>query len=433
MTPPIPRRWLILSNWFNMDGRAPSQTITDKMPHLMAAGIEPIVLSGVSGERDTRFPHRQLLPWGPAGLRFDLRHLVARRFGRGGVYRVLTLLASVPLAPLLVLERALTGLRNHWSWAIPAALHGAWICRRDGVELVYSTGGAYSAHLAGYWLKRWFGCRWIAEVHDPMIVPGLPVKTRNERFQAWLEGRICTCADLAWWFTDGALAAARQRHPGLGERGLVVLPGAEPPVSHAAYQPGPVLRLGHFGSLSATRSLAPILQALAQVLTERPSLREQVRLEVYGSDLDPESARLATQPALAGVVQPMGRLERDPVTGQSGRERVVERMQQLDVLLLAHGELRDCSEYIPSKLYEYFWARRPILAVTHRNAQLDALVQAHGGWTAATTDPASIVRALHTAVDRWEHQALPDTTAAPIGVADATRAILAAVNQRLAP
>ena len=38
--------WLVLSHGFNMDGRAASQTMTDKIPHLLDLGIEPIVVRG---------------------------------------------------------------------------------------------------------------------------------------------------------------------------------------------------------------------------------------------------------------------------------------------------------------------------------------------------------------------------------------------------
>jgi hypothetical protein len=84
------KRWLILTHAFNMDGRAASQTITDKIPYLLAAGVEPIVLSGITGLKDHRFPHHQYLAWGPAGFRFDFRHWVANRYGRGVVYKVST-------------------------------------------------------------------------------------------------------------------------------------------------------------------------------------------------------------------------------------------------------------------------------------------------------------------------------------------------------
>ena len=403
------RRWLILSHAFNVDGRAESLTVTDKMPHLLAHGIVPTVLSSVMGTHDTRFAHRQLLPWGPAGIRFDLRHVLARRWGRKALrYRIATLLLSIALAPLIAIELLATGLRSQWSWAFPAAWHGARLLRRGEVDLVYSTGGVFSAHLAGWWLKQRTGCRWIAEIHDPMLPPGRAPTSRQERFFATLEGRICRSADLAWWFTDGALAAARLRHPELGERGIVVLPGAEPPVVRAEHVHGERCVIGHFGSLSATRSLAPTLRALAALLARRPELRPLVRLEVYGATLDDEAQAALASLALADVVAPMGRLEHDAATGLSGRARVMQRMQLCDVLLLVHGAITDCAEYIPSKLYEYFWARRPVLAFTHRNAQLDALVLEHGGWVAPTLDAAANETALETVIDRWRqgHQGL---------------------------
>lgn len=427
-TTPGPRRWLILSHAFNVDGRAESVTITDKMPHLLAAGVKPIVLSGVMGTHDARFPHEQRLPWGPAGVRFELRHVLARRWDRGPAYRVAMLLASVVLAPFIVLERLLTGLRSQWSWALPAAARGAALIRRGEVDLVYSTGGVFSAHLASWWLKRLTGVRWIAEIHDPMLVPGRPVVTRQERFFARLEGRICRDADLAWWFTDGALAAARRRHPELGARGIVVLPGAEPPVVRTTYTRGARFVLGHFGSLSATRSFAPTLRALAALLARRPEWRELVRVEVYGSALDPEAALLRESLALGDVVAPIGRLEFDPQTGLSGRARVMQRMQQLDVLLMLHGTIPDCPEYIPSKLYEYFWARRPVLALTHQNPQLDALVVEHGGWVAPATDAAAVEAALEAVIERWRAGPLPDVTTPPVTVAAAVQRILEAVD-----
>lgn len=422
------RRWLILSHAYNVDGRAESLTITDKIPHLKAAGIEPVVLSSVMGQPDPAVEHHQFLPWGPAGLRFDLRHVLLRRWGRSAGYRLVTMLVSVLLAPFILLERLASGIRSQWSWALPAAVLGRRLIRRGDIELVYTTGGVFSAHLAGYWLKRWTGCRWIAEVHDPLILPGVAPRNRHERFLATLEGHICRHADLAWWFTDGALAAARRRHPELGPRGIVVLPGAEPPVVQTAYRRGAHCVFGHFGSLSPTRSLAPALRALAELLKQHPELRDIVRLEVYGGALDPEATQAVPSLGLGDVVQPMGRLEFDPQTGLSGRARVVQRMQQCDVLLLVHGELSDCLEYIPSKLYDYFWARRPVLALTHANAQLDAIVREHGGFVAPSKDQAAIVAAFEAAVRRWRDDALPDVTVPPVTVEAAVVKIVEAAR-----
>ena len=74
-----PQRWLILAHPFNMDGRAASHTITDKIPHLLAAGIELVVISGVTGRHDDRFEHHQVWSWGPSGFKFELRHVLKQK------------------------------------------------------------------------------------------------------------------------------------------------------------------------------------------------------------------------------------------------------------------------------------------------------------------------------------------------------------------
>ena len=47
------KKWLLISHAFNMDGRAASLTITDKIPYFLEAGVQPIVLSAITGVKDT--------------------------------------------------------------------------------------------------------------------------------------------------------------------------------------------------------------------------------------------------------------------------------------------------------------------------------------------------------------------------------------------
>ena len=100
-------RWLLLSHAFNMDGRAASLTITDKIPYFLDAGINPTVFSAITGLKDHRFPHKQFLAWGPAAFRFDFRHWIANQYGRGFIYKFLTRTVSIVLAPLIGLELSL--------------------------------------------------------------------------------------------------------------------------------------------------------------------------------------------------------------------------------------------------------------------------------------------------------------------------------------
>lgn len=429
MTVPTRQRWLILAHAFNMDGRAASQTITDKLPHLRRAGIELVVLSGVSGTPDPVLEHHQLWPAGPAGLRFELRHVLRRRFDNKLVYRSLMTLASLLLLPGIVLEKLLRPVESSWSWWLSAYLKGRLLARRQPFDLIYSTGGAFAAHLAGRALKRALGTPWLAEVHDPFVSPGAEPKTAQQKMQAQVEALICREADLAIWFTEQALTSARRRHPELGERGKMLLPGIDAPFHILPpYQARPKFIVGHFGSLSATRNLVPFIEALEDLHERRPDLVAAVELQVTGGPLDAVSlAKLAVSPVQA-CVRHLGRIEADPVTGLSGREQILRRMRSVDVLLLLHGEEPICEEYIPSKLYEYLWMQRPILATVHRNPQMAVMLRGEGHIaieTGAEKERAAheaLAEALEHLFDRWRLEGLPDngrpspyTTEAAVG------------------
>jgi hypothetical protein len=419
-----------------MDGRAASQTVTDKLQYLEQAGIEVVVISAVIGRQDSEVEHHQLLPWGPSGVRFDFRHLMAKRFGKGLIYRLTTVLVSLLLLPFMVLERLLFGLTHHSSWSLPAARKGINLIRQSDFELVYSSGGAWSAHLAAAWIKAATGIKWVAEIHDPMIIrdnaddDGTRARrSRSDRFAQRLETRICDEADHVWWFTEAAHDYALQRNPGLSDKGFVVYPGAEAPEVFAGYLRSDTLNICHFGSLTDDRSLAPILIALQKLVQRFPLMRQQLRIHLYGTNLDANSRQVNHDAGVASMIVEHGRLEHDPLTGLSGRTRVTQKMFEADVLLLLHGDYEWCAEYIPSKYYEYLWARRPLLALTNRNPKFDQLLSARDAYLASTLNSASIEQSLIDVWTDWTLDQLPIPSADPVTVESAVEQIIGAARR----
>jgi hypothetical protein len=440
---PEKKSWLILSHGFNMDGRAASQTITDKIPYLLEAGIQPIVFSAITGIKDQRFTHRQFLAWGPAAFRFDFRHWIANQYGRGFIYKLLTRTVSVLLAPFIGLEKLCLGYSSQWSWAMPAFIHGRRLIKSGKVDLVFSTGGAWSAHLAGLWLKKATGATWIAEIHDPLVIRKDPndqgfekPKNRDARFRHYLESQLAKYADHVWWFTEGALHYAKVRNHNLNTpnnaHGFTVLPGAEPPgglSSAKSHVYSDKLNICHFGSLANDRSLSTILNALVPLIQKYPIARDLIRIHAYGAPLDSLTIAAIQDLGFENVLLAHGRLEKDPVTGKSGRERVVEKMQEADVLILLHGNNEWCAEYIPSKFYEYLWTGRPIWGITHRNPQLDQMLQQRGSYLSLEGDKAGVAMALERIWLDWQDKQLPQPTVSPIGVNQAVATILNNVNK----
>ena len=428
-----------------MDGRASSQTITDKIPYFLEAGIKPVIFSAITGIKDERFPHKQFLAWGPAAFRFDFRHWIANQYGRGFLYKLLTRTVSVLLAPFIGLEKLCLGYSSQWSWAMPAFMHGWRLIRQDKINLIYSTGGAWSAHLAGLWLKKVTDLPWIAEIHDPLVIRQSPndqgfgtPKNRDAQFRQYLEKQICKHADLVWWFTDGALHYAKVRNSNLNAKanahGFMVLPGAKPPGGLEMTQVhsySDKLNLCHFGSLANDRSLSTILNALATLLKKYPQAREYIRVHAYGAPLDSLTLEAIKQFNFQDVLLGHGRLEKDPVTGMSGRERVVAKMQAADVLILLHGNDEWCAEYIPSKFYEYLWAGRPIWGITHRNPQLDQMLEERSAYLSHEGDLEGISMALERIWLDWQKKCLMTLVRAPIGVDQAAYKILSEIQENL--
>ena len=415
-----PCTWLVLSHCFNMDGRAASQVIADKIDYLITRGITPVVISAPMGRRATQHPHIQAFALGPSALRFDARHLLDERIGKGFLYRILMLLISIVLAPFIVIERLLFGLQNHASWVFSGVFFGLLVIRRHRPRVIYSTGGAYCAHWAAYWLKRLSGIAWIAEVHDPMLLPAQVPKSRNARRIARIEALICQHADLAWWLTQAALNSAKQRHPELGERGFWVHGGADTrgaraPMPAADAAQDPVFRIRHFGSLSKARNLALFAQALAALLGRRPELRSALVVELFGNDLDPLGRASAIAQGVEDCFAFKGRLAHDAVLAEMARS---------SVLLLIHGCSAECSEYIPAKTFEYFLAQRPILACTFNNPELDNLILERKGYVAAADDPVQIAAAIELAFTQWQSGTWTASDMPPIGVDDAVQKIL---------
>jgi len=213
----------------------------------------------------------------------------------------------------------------------------------------------------------------------------------------------------------------------------MVLPGANPPggsIVTKVHQYSDTLNLCHFGSLTKDRSLSTILNAVSVLLKKYPQARQHIRVDAYGAPLDVLTEDAIKQYDFEDVLIAHGRLEKDSLTGKSGRERVVEKMQDADVLILLHGNDEWCAEYIPSKFYEYLWTGRPIWGIVHNNPQLDQMLLDRGAYLSHQGDIEGINMALERIWLDWEHKRLSVPIGQPIGVHQAVATILNVVNKQ---
>ncbi|GFE62575.1 glycosyltransferase family 4 protein [Geobacter sp. AOG2] len=392
MSDALAKQWLVLSYFAGIDGMACSQHIDDRLPLLRKQGIRPLLLTGICGKPLLDTTTVRVPSLGPSGIRFELRHLQRRMRWLKPVLGTLNLL----LLPFYLLEKLLIDLDSQWSWFPLAIWSGSRLCYRHRPHVIYSTGGPASAHLAAAVIARRHGIPWIAEFQDPLVHGDWLRSKRAFKIFSWLERFVCTRADAVIFLTDEARKRADER-TGLGKRGWCVYPGSNPAaMPQVAYEKGDFCRFAHFGSLGGSRNLKVFLEALGEVLAERPYLGNIVRLDVFGT-CDRLSLRLIEAFPVQGVVRYHGRISRSDS---------LVAMKRCDVLLLIQNTEEFSAETIPSKTYEYFFTGRPILALVHKNPELCRMMSQLGHTAVKADDSEDVKGAITTLADRWSANCL---------------------------
>jgi len=429
--PPERNRWFILAHCFNMDGRAASQTITDRLPYFMNRGVKFVVLSAPTGIKDTRFPHYQIISPAPSGIRFEMRFIIKNKVKNKLAQKILKAISAVLCAPFYFVEKVFLQFDSQWSWFLSASLKGSQLIKRYRPALLYSTAGPPTTHLTAYILHKIYGLPWMAELHDPLILDDQRPRWHKYYFNRFVERVICNNASIVVYFTNRALENANRRHP-IKNKAIVVRPGADPPDFHDIhYTKTDKIHFGHFGSLDKTRNLEVFIRALYELIRQRPNLKSRIILDVYGCELDGVSRKALNEYPLGEILVEHGRLEYDPKTGKSGRQQVLEAMKSIDVLVVLHGgEGSVCYEYIPSKLYEYLLTGRPVLGLVETDTELEGFLIENNHTSVDKDDVSEVKKAIESYVYKWDTEGLNDNqVASPFTIEATVDKLLSAVSE----
>jgi O-antigen ligase len=385
--------WLILSYRANIEGSACSQHIDDRLPFFREQGIEPLLLTGPVGEQSSSWLHVRTHSLAPSGVRFEVRHFLRKHLHKRWQFKVVETILLLPVFPFYLLEKILINLESEWSWFFLASVRGFFICRRYKPEVMYSTGGSASAHAAALLIKRWTGIKWLAETQDPIVHDHDWQRSKIVlRVYTWLEKKICNHADAFIFLVHSAMEHTAKRVQGHC-RGAVIYPGSVPAFfEDGLYEKGNYCHFAHFGSLAGSRNMVVFFQALGQVLEEDTSLRSLIRVDLYGS-FDGASER------------EMERLQLNDLVLQHGsvnRRQALTFMQQTDCLLLIQNIIFFSCETIPSKVYEYLLAGRPILGLLQNNEELKSMLTENGHQAVPADDVHAVAAAIHEVMTRYK-------------------------------
>lgn len=247
-------------------------------------------------------------------------------------------------------------------WVKPSVKRLEQYLKEHPVDVIVTTGSPHSLHLIGRELKRRTGIPWLADFRDPWTnvdyYGQLKLTKWADRKQRELERAVLTEADqvltVSWHWAE-ELKALGAKHVEVITNGYDPedLPTPAEPVDER-------WSLVHVGSITATRDVPELWQALAERVRDDAEFRERFVLRFVGG-VDHSVLRSVEA---AGLMTHVERI------GQVSHAEALRQMQRARVLLLPVNDTPNAMGFLPAKVFEYLGVQRPILCVAPMDADI---------------------------------------------------------------
>lgn len=224
-------------------------------------------------------------------------------------------------------------------------------------DAVVSTGGPYSTHLVGYILKRRGGAgRWVLDWRDLWadnhIFPGLPLIRIVERY---IERTLHQRADVITTISEPLAAQLRTK---VRNRVEVIYNGFDPedyddlPVAKI-FPEDDVFRIVYTGTIyPGKRDPTPLFRSINLLDRQGKVSPQQLQVVMVGANADVSD--IAQHEGVRAYVQ---------YAGFVPRQEALRMQRDADALLFLEFEAPDVKGILTGKLFEYLFARTPIIAV----------------------------------------------------------------------
>jgi len=275
----------------------------------------------------------------------------------------------------------------HWQWK-------KVIKKRPAKpDFIYSRSNPVSSSFMAMKLKQHYQCPWIMHLSDPWAISPLnEISLRDRARYLTMEQTLVTDADVITVTTEQTRQLYKQKYPESADK-FHVLPNVYDPQDIMLVQQPAVqkLRVVYTGSLVAKRGVFFIESILKLLSALLPNYSEKLEF-VFAGDVD-RANKLFFEKKLPGITH----------VGLVSYAEAKALCQTAHLLLVVDNPTNSSEAvFFPSKLLDYFLAKRKIWAITPLNSSTREVLEVYNHEAFEHADIEGMVQFLMRSINQFE-------------------------------
>jgi len=237
-------------------------------------------------------------------------------------------------------------------WIKPSVSYLKSVLEKEKFDVFITTGPPHSLHLIGLELQKSLGIKWIADFRDPWTEIGYHKKLKltqsSRQKHVNLESKVLNKADhiITTSHTTKAEFESKTTRPI-----RVITNGFDnlqkEPITSDHFE------ISHIGSLLSGRSPEILWKAIAEIVENVSDFRNKLKIRLAG--------KISSE--VKESIEELGLQEYLQIDGYVSHKEALEMQNRAAILLLLEIDSVETRGIIPGKIFEYFAAKKPILAI----------------------------------------------------------------------
>jgi hypothetical protein len=240
--------------------------------------------------------------------------------------------------------------------------------KKEGIEHIITTGPPHSMHLIGLGLKKAMpNLKWIADFRDPWseldLLDEFHLSNSSRKKHKDLEKEVLQTADVTLTVSETWVEDLKRLG---GARVELITNGYDAVDFELKAKTNDKFIIGHYGLLNHLRNPKNLWKSLANLSEENKAFNSKLEIHLSGNIDIEVIAEIESFSCLKGKVKQLGYLS---------HAQVLEQYNQADVLLLLLFNSKSGVGNYPGKIFEYFAAKKPILAFGPISSDAERLIK----------------------------------------------------------